>query len=271
MARMRARPSRAADRVAIVAGASGGIGSATAGAFLAHGMSVVLAAPRDALLDALEDEVRPFGERALVVPTDITRRDEVDALVARALVRFGRVDVLANAAGVSSSPSLCDDSDADLERVLAVNLLGAARLIHAVLPVMKAQRRGAIVTVGSVAGEAGVLGIYSASKFGLRGLSDSVRREVRSYGIGVTLIEPGFVRTPMNAAMSGLPGPEIVADAIVAAVERPRRAHIVPGRYRVPVFLVKTFPGFTDLVFGDARIQHRLNRDARAARSAEPR
>ncbi|HZW53721.1 MAG TPA: SDR family NAD(P)-dependent oxidoreductase, partial [Candidatus Elarobacter sp.] len=82
--------------MAIVAGASGGIGSATAGAFLAHGMSVVLAAPRDALLDALEDEVRPFGERALVVPTDITRRDEVDALVARALVRFGRVDVLAN-------------------------------------------------------------------------------------------------------------------------------------------------------------------------------
>jgi NAD(P)-dependent dehydrogenase (short-subunit alcohol dehydrogenase family) len=253
-------------RVAVVAGASGGIGTATVRAFLAEGMRVALAAPHDALLDALAREVEPFGERVLIVPTDITQRAEVDALVARALVRFGCIDVLANVAGIGSSPSFCDTSDEEIERVLAVNLLGAARLMHAVLPIMKAQRRGAIVNVGSVAGEAGVMGIYSASKFGLRGLSDSVRREVRSFNIGVTLIEPGFVRTAMNPAMSKLPGPEVVADAIVAAIARPRRSHIVPAAYRLPVFLVKTFPGFTDLVFGDARVQRRLNRDARAAR-----
>jgi NAD(P)-dependent dehydrogenase (short-subunit alcohol dehydrogenase family) len=253
-------------RVAIVAGASGGIGSATVRAFLASGMRVVLAAPQDALLDAIARETEPLGERVLVVPADITRRADVDEVVARTLVRFGRIDVLANVAGIGSSPSFCDSTDDEIERVLAVNLLGAARLMHAVLPVMKAQRRGAIVNVGSVAGEAAVMGIYSASKFGLRGLNDSVRREVRSFNVSVTLVEPGFVRTPMNPAMSNLPGPEIVADAIVAAVERPRRAHIVPARYRVPVFLVKTFPGFVDLVFGDARVQQRLNRDARAAR-----
>ncbi|MDB5070085.1 MAG: short-chain dehydrogenase [Candidatus Eremiobacteraeota bacterium] len=253
-------------RVAIVAGASGGIGSATVRAFLANGMSVVIAAPQDALLDAIARETEPLRERVLVVPADITRRADVDELVARTLVRFGRIDVLANVAGIGSSPSFCDSTDEEIERVLAVNLLGAARLMHAVLPVMKAQRRGAIVNVGSVAGEAAVMGIYSASKFGLRGLNDSVRREVRSFNISVTLVEPGFVRTPMNPAMSNLPGPEIVADAIVAAVTRPRRAHIVPGRYRLPVFLVKTFPGFVDLVFGDARVQRRLNRDARAAR-----
>ena len=255
-----------AGAVAVVAGASGGIGSATVRAFLARGMRVVLAAPQDALLDAIVRETEPLRERVLVVPADITRRADVDEIVARTLVRFGRIDVLANVAGIGSSPSFCDSTDDEIERVLAVNLLGAARLMHAVLPVMKAQRRGAIVNVGSVAGEAAVMGIYSASKFGLRGLNDSVRREVRRFGIGVTLIEPGFVRTPMNPAMSNLPGPEIVADAIVAAVERPRRAHIVPWRYRLPVFLVKTFPGFTDLVFGDARVQRRLNRDARAAR-----
>ncbi|HEV3085919.1 MAG TPA: SDR family oxidoreductase [Candidatus Elarobacter sp.] len=253
-------------RVAIVAGASGGIGSATVRAFLRERMNVVLAAPRDALLDALERELAPYGERVLVVPTDITRRADVDALIARALVRFRRIDVLANVAGVGSSPSLYDCTDEEIERVLAVNLLGAARTIHAVLPVMKAQRSGSIVNVGSVAGEAAVMGIYSASKFGLRGLNDSVRREVRGDGIGVTLIEPGFVQTPMNAAMSGLPGPEIVADAIVAAVSRPRRSHIVPAGYRIPVFLVKTFPFAADLVFGNTRIQQRLNRDARAAR-----
>lgn len=252
--------------VAIVAGASGGIGSATVRALLAHGMRVVLAAPADALLDAIAAEVAPFGERVAVVPTDLTLRAQVDALVARTLVRFGRIDVLVNAAGIGSSPSFCDSSDAEIERVFAVNLLGAARLIHAVLPVMKAQHRGAIVNVGSIAGEAAVMGVYSASKFGLRGLNDTVRREVRSDNIVVTLIQPGFVATPMNAAMNGLPGPEIVADAIVAAIERPRRAQIVPAAYRIPVFLARTFPGLTDLVFGNARIQRRLNRDARAAR-----
>jgi len=98
--------------------------------------------------------------------------------------------VLANVAGVGSSPSFCDSTDEELERVLAVNLLGAARMMHAVLPIMKAQRRGSIVNVGSIAGGSGVMGMYSGSKFGLRGLTDSVRREVRSENIGVTLIEP---------------------------------------------------------------------------------
>ena len=254
------------DRVALVAGASGGIGSATVRAFLARGMRVALAAPGDAALDALARETAASGARVLVVPTDITRRSDVDLLVAKTLVTFRRIDVLANVAGIGSAPSLCESTDDEIERVLAVNLLGAARLMHAVLPVMKAQRSGSIVNVGSVAGEAGVMGIYSASKFGLRGLSDSVRREVRSFGIGVTLIEPGFVATPMNPAMSGLPGPEIVADAIVAAISRPRRTRIVPWSYRLAVFLIQTFPGLTDLVFGDARVQRRLNRDARAAR-----
>ncbi|HEV2738337.1 MAG TPA: SDR family NAD(P)-dependent oxidoreductase [Candidatus Elarobacter sp.] len=256
------------ERVAIVVGASGGIGATTVRAFLAERFIVVLAAPQDALLDAIARELEVFGERVLVVPTDITVRGDVDALVARTLVAFGRIDVLANVAGIGSSPSLCDCTDDELERVLAVNLLGAARLMHAVLPVMKAQRRGAIVNVGSVAGEAGVMGIYSASKFGLRGLSDSVRREVRSLNIGVTLVEPGFVRTAMNPSMRDLPGPEIVANAIVAAAARPRRVRVVPARYRVPVFLMKAFPAFADLVFGDARVQRRLNRDARAERAA---
>lgn len=255
--------------VAIVTGASGGIGSATVRAFAARGVHVVLAAPSSDthVLDAIASDAESFGVRSLVVPTDVTQRPEIDRLVAKALVTFGRIDVLANVAGIGASPSLSDSTDEELERVVAVNLLGCARMIHAVLPIMKAQRRGSIVNIGSIAGSAAVMGIYSASKFGLRGLNDTVRREVRSFNIGVTLIEPGFVRTPMNPSMEGLPGPEIVADAIVAAVERPRRARIVPAGYRVPVFIAKNFPAFTDLVFGDARIQQRLNRDARAERA----
>jgi NAD(P)-dependent dehydrogenase (short-subunit alcohol dehydrogenase family) len=255
------------ERVGIVAGASGGIGTATVHAMLRDGMTVVLAAPQDALLDAIAADTQSFGPRVLVVPTDITDRHSIDVLVAQTLVKYGRLDALVNVAGIGSAPAFADSSDEEIERVLAINLLGAARLMHAVLPIMKAQRRGAIVNIGSIAGEAGIMGIYSSSKFGLRGLTDSVRREVRSDKIGVTLIEPGFVRTAMNAAMNGLPGPEIVADAIVAAIHRPRRLVIVPSSYRLPLALIKAFPDLVDVVFGDARIQSRLNRDARAARA----
>jgi NAD(P)-dependent dehydrogenase (short-subunit alcohol dehydrogenase family) len=257
------------DRVAIVIGASGDIGSATVRAFAAAGAHVVLAAPAREIhvLDQVAAEAERFGVRALVVSTDLTIRSEIDRLVSATLDAFETIDVLVNVAGVGSSPAICDDTDEELERVIEVNLLGCARAIHAVLPVMKLQGRGSIVNIGSIAGEAGVMGIYSASKFGLRGLSDTVRREVRSWNIGVTLIEPGFVRGKMNAAMGdGLPSPAVVARAIVGAARRPRRCVIVPSYYALPVFVAKLFPGLIDRVFGDARIQHRLNRDARAQR-----
>jgi len=259
-----------AGKVAIVTGASGDIGSATVRALAAQGADVVLAAPASeaAALEQLANDVRRSGVRALEVATDVTVRGDIDRLVKTALGAFGTIDVLANVAGLGSSPALCDDTDEELQRVVEVNLLGSARMIHAVLPVMMARGRGAIVNVGSIAGEAGVMGIYSASKFGLRGLTDTVRREARSSNIGVTLIEPGFVRSRMNAAMGdGLPSPDIVARAVVRAVSRPRRCVIVPRYYAVPIVIAKLFPGLVDRVFGDARIQQRLNRDARAERA----
>lgn len=261
-----------AGSTAIVTGASGGIGTATVRAFAGAGTNLVLAAPLGEihLLDQLAVEAERRGVRAIAVPTDITSRSDVDRLVRTATDAFATIDILANVHGVGSRPSLCDQTDEEIEQVVAVNLVGCARTMHAVLPIMKAQRRGAIINIGSVAGEAGVMGIYSASKFGLRGLTDSVRREVRSCGIGVTLVEPGFVRTQMNEAMGdGLPSPDIVAREIVRAVRRPRRRVIVPFSYRFPVFMVNTFPGLIDLVFGDARIQERLNRDSRAKQAAQ--
>ncbi|MBV8147597.1 MAG: SDR family NAD(P)-dependent oxidoreductase, partial [Candidatus Eremiobacteraeota bacterium] len=241
-------------RVAVVTGASGGIGSSTVRAFALRGLHLALAAPSSEmhLLDELAAEATRRGVRAIVVPTDVSNRADVDRLIGDTLNAFGTISVLANIAGIGSSPALCDDTDDDLERVIDVNLLGCARTMHAVLPVMKAQRSGAIVNVGSVAGEAGVMGIYSASKFGLRGLSDSVRREVRSHNISVTLIEPGFVRTPLNPEMDRLPSPDLVARAIVRAIERPRRRVIVPLYYSIPVFIANAFPGLIDLVFGNA-------------------
>jgi NAD(P)-dependent dehydrogenase (short-subunit alcohol dehydrogenase family) len=257
-------------KVAIVIGASGGIGSATVRAFASHGVHTVLAAPitQTHLLDQLAAEAEALGARSMVVPTDITNRDDVDRLIRSSVEAFETIDVLANVAGIGSSPSLCDDTDEEIERVLLINLLGCARSMHAVLPVMKAQRRGAIVNIGSIAGEAGVMGMYSASKFGLRGLTDSVRREVRSWNVRVTLIEPGFVRTQLNVEMGDrLPSPDIVAREILRAVERPRRRVIVPAYYSLPVFIANAFPGLIDLIFGNARIQQRLNRDSRTMRA----
>lgn len=254
--------------VAIVIGASGGIGGATVRALLAAGYSVVAAAPDDPLLGALAAGFAAHGDRVTIMPTDIRRRADVDRLVAVTLERHGRIDVLANVAGIGSSPSLLDTTDDEIERIIAVNLTGAARTMHAVLPVMKAQRSGAIVNIGSIAGEAGVMGVYSGSKFGLRGLTDSVRREAKPFNVGVSLIEPGFVATEMNKSMKGLPGPEIVADAIVAAIHRPRRVTIVPRTYRYAVFAFNLVPFLTDLVFGNGWVQNRLNRDARAERAA---
>jgi NAD(P)-dependent dehydrogenase (short-subunit alcohol dehydrogenase family) len=255
--------------VAIVAGASGAIGSATTKALIERRVNLALSAlPSEReKLEALARDARARGVRALVMPADLTRRPEIDVLIARTLVAFGRIDILINAAGIGANPSLCETTDRRLEEVLAVNLLAPARLMHAVLPVMKAQRRGSIVNVGSIAGETAIMGIYSASKFGLRGLTDTVRREVRSYNIEVTLIQPGFVRSPMNPALGDrIPGPEVVADAIVGALSRPRRKHIVPRSYRLPLLFANAFPAVIDLIFGNARIQHRLNRDARAAK-----
>jgi NAD(P)-dependent dehydrogenase (short-subunit alcohol dehydrogenase family) len=258
----------------IIVGASGGIGSAAARAFARAGANLLLAAPESERpqLDALAIEAQRSGVQAIVAAVDLNVRAQIDRLIETASSTFGRIDVVVNVAGIGSSPSLCDSTDEELERVLGVNLLGCARLMHAALPVMKAQHGGSIINVGSIAGEAGVMGIYSASKFGMRGLSDSVRREVRADGVRVTLIEPGFVRTPMNAAMgAGLPGPEVVADAIVDAVRHPRRVRVVPKRYLLPVMFARVFPGLLDAVFGDARIQRRLNRDARADRARDTR
>lgn len=265
---------RLSDASVVIVGASGGIGSAAARAFARAGANLVLAAleRERPQLDALAGEARNAGVQSIVIPADVTDRAQIDRLVETAVKTFGRIDVLVNLAGIGSSPSLCDSTDDEIARVLNVNLIGCARLMHAVLPIMKVQRSGSIVNVGSIAGEAGVMGVYSASKFGMRGLTDSVRREVHADGIHVTLIEPGFVRTPMNAAMGkGLPRPEIVADAIVDAVRRPRRVRIVPKRYVLPVVLARAFPGLLDAVFGNPRIQRRLNRDARAERARNSR
>jgi NAD(P)-dependent dehydrogenase (short-subunit alcohol dehydrogenase family) len=233
--------------VVIVTGASSGIGAATAVRLGRAGMVVVLAARRAAELTAVGEQIDAAGGRAVVVPTDVRDPAEVAALVTRAAEVTGQIDYLVNNAGVGGSASILAD-DARVDAMIDVNLRAPIRLMRAVVPMMTAQRSGVIVNIGSVAGEIGISGTYSATKFALRGLTDSVRRELAGTGVGVTLIEPGYIATPFNNRRN-LPGPEIVAAAVERALKRPRRRIVVPLKYRGAILLANALPAVTDRLY----------------------
>lgn len=243
--------------VVIVTGASSGIGAATARELGRRGAQVVLAARREAELRTVVDAIVRDGGRTLAVPTDLAQREEIDRLVQTTLDQFGRIDVLINNAGINAGARLSDGDDAAIERIVNVNLLAPARCIQAVLPTMRQQRKGMIVNIGSVAGEIATSGLYAATKFGLRGLSDAMRRELRGQGIAIVLIAPGFVRTPMTTGVPLLmPSPEAVARVIVRSIEHPRRRIIYPWPYAPLAYLAKALPWAVDWIVGSNTYQH---------------
>ncbi len=244
------------DKVAIITGASGGLGTATARELARHGATVVLAARRADDLQTLQAEIEQAGGRALVVPTDVTRREEIDRLVQTTVNTFGHVDILVNNAGIGGNTAISGGDDAMIERVIAVNLTGPARCVQAVLPHMRRQGGGVIVNIGSVAGELATSTLYSATKFGLRGFNDALRRELKRDNIDVVLIAPGFIRTNMTTEVKvPMPGPDVVAQAVAHAIRRPRRKIIVPWPYRILALLGKLLPGVADAVIGGSAFQ----------------
>lgn len=237
-----------ARRVIVLTGASSGIGRATAHELAARGHALALAARRADALAALARELDPSGSRVIAVPTDVTRDGDRQALVAAAREHFGHLDVLVNNAGVTVERGWWWD-DPDPLRVLRVNLEAPIELTRLVLPEMRTRSSGHVVNIGSVAGQVPFNGMYSASKFGLRGFSLALRRELLGTGVSVSLISPGFVRSEMTrAARLPMPGPEVVARAVADVLERPRREVIVPGAYRLIVGLDALWPGLVDRV-----------------------
>lgn len=252
--------------VVIITGASGGIGAATARVLARQGAKVVLAARREDELRALQSEITAAGGQALAVPSDVSRRADIDRLVATTIKTYGRVDVLINNAGISAGSTISDSSDETLQLIVDVNLLAPARCIQAVLPHMRRQGGGLIVNVGSVAGEVATSGLYAATKFGLRGLSDAMRRELRHDRIGVVLIVPGFIRTSMTEGMTiPMPGPEAVARAIASAIRRPRRRVVVPWPYLPLAFIAKVLPWLADILLGSRAFQRRAQERPRTS------
>lgn len=246
------------DRVVIITGASSGIGAATARALAQHGAIVVLVARRATELEALAGEITGAGGRALAIPADVSARADIDQVAQTTIDHYARIDVLINNAGIGAGSSVMNSDDQAMQRIVDVNLLAPARCVQVVLPAMRRQGGGVIVNIGSVAGEVATSGLYAATKFGLRGLSDALRRELRHDNIDVVLVAPGFIRTAMTSDVTlPMPGPEAVARAIMSAIRRPRRRVIVPWPYGPLMYLAKLFPSLTDRLIGSRAFQRR--------------
>jgi NADP-dependent 3-hydroxy acid dehydrogenase YdfG len=224
------------DRVAIVTGASSGIGAAVARALAQEGAYVALAARREVAL--LEVHASLEGEaKSLVVPTDVTDRRQVESLVSRTEEELGPIDILVNCAGVMYYSMMKNLREDDWERTVEVNCKGALNCVGAVLGGMLGRGRGHIVTISSDAGRKVFpgLAVYSASKFFVEALSQGLRLETAGTGLKVTTIQPGNVATDLLAmsedrealdlygAPSGarLLDPDDVAASVVHALVRP--------------------------------------------------
>lgn len=246
--------------VAIVTGANSGIGANVAWELARRGATVVLAARRVGELEAQVSRINSAGYRAVAIPTDVTDAMQVNRLTEQTTDMFGRVDVLVNNAGIGWLKPLVESSIDEVTQVVNVNLLGAMFMTRAVLPGMLERRHGALIFVASVSGHIAVDPLYSATKFGLRGFSLALHRELAGSNISVSVVSPGFIRTamskhtPLNEDMQRiLPGPELVAQTIADLMVKPRREVIVPGFYSVLISVEHIFPSLADLVIRRSR------------------
>jgi NADP-dependent 3-hydroxy acid dehydrogenase YdfG len=229
--------SRLDSKVIAITGASSGIGAATALELAGRGAAVVLGARRTDRLDSLAKRIRADGGRAETLEVDVTRRADLEQLVALAVNRFGRLDVLVSNAGVARIAPVADLDTSDWDAMIDVNLRGVLHGIAAALPVFRKQGHGHLVTVVSTSGLKIVptQAVYAGTKNAVRTLLEALRQESTDGVLRTTSISPGFVRTELvdyiddpgqreqaQQAMAALGiSPDAVARAIAFAIEQP--------------------------------------------------
>ncbi len=248
-------------KVVIVTGASSGIGEATAREFAKEGAKVVLAARRVDKLQTLADEINKMGTEAFVVQADLSKLEDIQKLVAETLAKFNRIDVLVNNAGFGRLDWLENlDPVKDIQAQIDVNVMGVIQTTRQVLPVMMKQRSGSIINMCSMAGLVATptYTIYAASKHAVHGFSEALRREVKPWGIDVSLVYPGGVvtefashagikrKTKATTPKFMLLTAEQVAQAVVKLVRKPKRMWIIPWLWSVSVFMNRFLPGLVD-------------------------
>jgi NADP-dependent 3-hydroxy acid dehydrogenase YdfG len=230
-------------KVAIVTGASSGIGEATAIALAAEGATVAIAARRSDRLNDLAKRMTETGGQVLSITADVSDEDQVNVMVQKTQAAFGRVDILVNNAGVMLLGMIDGANTEDWRRMINLNVLGLMYATHKVLPLMKAQGEGHIVNISSVAGRVANAGsgVYNASKWAVGAFSEALRKEVYQDNIRVTIIEPGLVATELPQHVTDPKAKETtarfygsvknlesedIAAAIVYAVTQPPRVNV---------------------------------------------
>ena len=231
------------DKVAVITGASSGIGAATAEALAKEGCAVVVAARREERLDDLVGRINDDGGKALSVSCDVTDEEQAHDLIQRAKDEFGRVDILVNNAGVMQLSNVQKGLSDEWRTMFEVNVLGLLYATDAAIEVMKEQGSGHLVNISSLAsrGTRPGLGVYSGTKMAVNGISESLRQELLEDNIRVTMVEPGAVETELpdhitdEEARQGLSSlleqldplqAEDIANAIVYVVTQPKRVSI---------------------------------------------
>lgn len=229
-------------KVVAITGASSGIGEATARLLAEGGASVVLGARRTGRLDEIVREIRADGGRAVVCATDVTRFEDLERLVGRAVAEFGQLDVLVSNAGISRIGPMADLDVAGWSAMIDVNLRGVLHGIGAALPVFRRQGQGHLVTTVSTAGLKIVpsQAVYAATKNAVRTLLEGLRQESTDGVLRTTAVSPGYVRTELADSIESPEvrerirrdmdefaiAPEAVARAIVFAIEQPHDVEI---------------------------------------------
>lgn len=242
-------------KVAVITGASSGIGRSTALEFARNGASVAVAARRREELEAVAAECRALGVRAVAIPTDVSSHDSASRLIAAVENELGPVDILVNNAGFAIFDGIENARPEDVEAMMQTNYFGTVYCTQAALSSMLKRRSGTIVNVVSIAGLMGFfrMGAYGASKFAMIGFSESLRDEVIGRGVRVAMVCPGTVETDFfklaergkmpaaNRLILGI-SPERVARAVRRAAERGNYRIILPWSAAIFIKLKEMFP-----------------------------
>jgi 3-oxoacyl-[acyl-carrier protein] reductase len=223
------------NKTALVTGAGKGIGKAIALALAKEGVNVILVARTQEEIDSVAAKVRSLRVKALAITADVADINSVNAAVEKALGEFGAIDILINNAGIASFGKFLELEPTDWERIIQVNLMGPYYVTRAVVPNMIERQIGDIINISSTAGLAGnaMTSAYSASKFALLGLTDSLMQEMRKHNIRVTALTPSTVATDMAKELKLTDGnpdkvmqAEDMAELVIAQLKLNRRVFV---------------------------------------------
>ncbi len=249
------------NKIVFLTGASSGIGEGLALALAKRGATLGLVARREDLLHKLERECEKAGGRTRIFACDVMDEDAVTKAASELVFEFGRIDILIANAGIAGNDAETRAlRPASVKKVIDTNLLGAVNAVHAVLPQMLERGSGQLVAISSLAGFRGLprSAAYSASKAGMTAFFESVRLDTKHLGIDVTIIQPGFIRTPLTSGRTHkMPFLMELGDAIphfIKAIEKKKRFAAFPWQLATIVRAGKFMPSWLyDRIAGRAR------------------